>query len=233
MIVGLDVGNSAIKSAEFLDDDIGEVTFWHSFAELKKQYPQAKFFVCSVGMAAKAILRELPGSRFFTTQTPTPLLLNYQTPETLGPDRLAAGVGGWVEFPNKNLLIIDGGTCITYDVVTNEGVFEGGIISPGISLRLKSMHTFTDALPDLSPTKNYPYIGKTTAECMQAGAQQGLVYEIEGFLNFFNKKYEDLQVIVTGGFVPSFESSTKAPIFASSKIVLMGLHAIWKMNEGI
>ena len=230
-VIGVDIGNTAIKTAEFLPNGIGEVQRWDSIDKMLQNNKDVDLVVSSVGARNLSFKPYLEVS----SQTKLPIRLNYDTPETLGSDRIAAAVGAWIRFPESNLLIIDGGTCITYDIVTSDGYFQGGIISPGLNTRYRAMNTFTSGLPLLEPSelKGDHLEGKSTEECMKIGAQMGLNFEINGILESFNKKYDRLQVVMTGGLLPSFESKLKAPIFASSKIVLEGLHAIWKTNEGI
>lgn len=230
-VIGVDIGNTAVKTAEFLVEEIGEVKTWNSTEEMLSQNLDVDFVVSSVGARDLVLKPYLE----INSQSRLPIKLNYETPETLGADRIAAAVGAWTKFPNTNLLIIDGGTCITYDIVTADGYFQGGIISPGLKTRYRAMNSFTSGLPLLEPCelKGDHLEGKSTAQCMRIGAQMGLSFEINGILESFNKKYDRLQVVMTGGLLPSFESKLKAPIFASSKIVLEGLHAIWKINEGI
>lgn len=232
--IGVDIGNSAIKTAEFLSGELHEVRRWESLDEVTKEYPNAYFIVSSVGASEKEITTILKRSLIVTPNIGLPISLNYDTPETLGSDRIAAAVGAWDLFPDTNLLVVDAGTCVTYDIVTADGLYQGGMISPGLDMRLKAMHTFTNALPlaDISSVEpNIDLIGKSTIEGLSLGASKGLDFEIEGVLNFFNKKYDRLQVVITGGLSFDFESIPKARIFASSKIVLGGLHAIWKFNE--
>jgi type III pantothenate kinase len=230
-VIGVDIGNTAVKTAEFFSDRIGEVVRWTSLEDVMHVHGSDKLVLSAVGKRNASL------EPYFeiTSKSRLPIKLNYQTPETLGADRIAAAVGAWIRFPGLNILIIDGGTCITYDVVTADGTFQGGIISPGLETRFKAMHSFTAGLPMLTsePLSEAQLIGKTTIECMRIGAQEGLNFEINGFLETFNKKYDRLQVVITGGLAPGFESKLKAPIFASSKIVLEGMHAIWKINEGI
>ncbi len=226
-IVGIDIGNTSIKTALFSEEGVGEISRWDTLEEVFSVYTHADFVVSSVGRAEK-----FPAF-WLSASTPIPLVLDYDTPETLGMDRLAAAVGAWSLFPDQNILIIDAGTCVTYDLVTSEGIYRGGVISPGLEMRLKAMHHFTAGLPELKlENVTNLEVGKSTKACMQLGASEGLKYEIEGFLQTFNKKHSDLQVVTTGGLLPSFDSDIKKPIFASSKIVLIGLHAIWKFNEG-
>jgi type III pantothenate kinase len=231
MTIGLDIGNSSIKSAIFFEDDIGEPEHWEKLEDIIQHYGNVQYFACSVGMKKSKIQHTIPGVVILDRDMKLPLKIDYDSPETLGLDRIAAAVGAWSLFPKQNLLIIDGGTCITYDIVTEHGHYLGGIIAPGWRMRLKAMHHFTENLPNLEPFVPEESIGKTTESCMQIGAYAGVQYEIEQYFEFFNKKFKPLQVVVTGGQLPSFESSIKAHIFASSKIVLMGLHAIWKLNE--
>lgn len=227
-VIGVDIGNTSIKTAEFFTDDIGEIRRWESENEILEEFDDAFFVVVSVRKNAP----DFPNSWQLSHESKLPIRLNYDTPETLGLDRIASAVGARSLFPKTNLLIIDGGSCVTYDLVTENGVFEGGVISPGMDLRYRAMHEFTGRLPRLIHSKNGINLpGKTTEECMRAGVELGLKNEIEGFLQTFNKKLPDLQVVTTGGLLPSFDSSIKKPIFASSKIVLGGLYAIWKFNE--
>lgn len=228
-VIGVDIGNSSIKTAEFLEGEIGPIEKWKTASEVKSAFADCHFVVCSVGL--KDSKKEFPNAFVLSHQSKLAFELDYDTPETLGVDRLAAVEGARRLFPRTNLLVIDGGSCVTYDFISSEGIYQGGIISPGIEMRLKAMNAFTDGLPLVKPgTPSWP--GKSTEECLQLGADLGLSKEIEGVLDSFNKKYSDLQVVTTGGLLPSFESNLKKPIFASSKILLEGLMAIWMINEG-
>ena len=232
--IGVDIGNSAIKTAEFLDSEIAQIRKWENLDQVSSEYPNAHFIVSSVGISEAELMTKLTSCTVVNAKMRLPISLDYETPETLGSDRIAAAVGAWELFPKTNLLIIDAGTCVTYDLVTADGVFRGGMISPGLEMRLKAMHQFTNALPLVDVDSDFEtsdIVGKSTKECIWNGAQSGLNFEIEGVLESFNKKYDHLQVVMTGGLSLGFESTTKAHIFASSKIVLSGLHTIWKFNE--
>lgn len=235
-VIGIDIGNSAIKTAEFFASEIGETTRWKDLDTIASRFTNARFVISSVGISNEEITEKLKNSLMLDAQTPLPISLNYDTPKTLGSDRIAAAVGAWKLFPQTNILIVDSGTCMTYDLVTSAGVFQGGMISPGFDMRLQAMHQFTHSLPLLDSvgySGTSDIVGKSTKECIWQGAKKGLCFEIEGVLEFFAKKYDHLQVIMTGGSVSNFESITKACTFAGSKIVLSGLHAIWKFNEDI
>ncbi len=232
--IGVDIGNSSIKTAAFFSSELGDIRKWKKLDQIVSEYPDSHFVVSSVGIDEGTIKNTFSECLIVNTNLPLPILLNYDTPESLGSDRIAAAVGAWKQFPNTNILIVDAGTCITYDFVSAKGVFEGGIISPGLEMRLQSMHQFTNKLPLVNSNFHYSVdnlMGKSTKECIWIGAKEGLNFEIEGILKSFNKKHDHLQVVFTGGSVLNFESISKAHIFASSKIVLSGLHAIWKFNE--
>ena len=132
--------------------------------------------------------------------TPLPIQNNYATPDTLGKDRLAAVVAANFLFPKKNCLIIDSGTCLTYNCLDKNGVFIGGNISPGLTMRLKAMNYFTAKLPLIERnTEGETFIGNTTETAMRAGAQIGLLSEVEGFVKRLEKKMGKFKVILTGG----------------------------------
>ncbi len=162
--------------------------------------------------------------------TPIPISYNYRTPQTLGMDRLAAAVGGFTLYPNRDLLIIDLGTCITYDLIDQHGVFQGGIISPGLSMRFRAMHEFTSRLPLLSPINSPPLIGKSTKQSIESGAVNGTLAEIEGIIEQYRNISETICVLICGGDATFFESFLKQPIFAVPELVLIGLNRILTYN---
>lgn len=162
--------------------------------------------------------------------TPVPVKMGYGTPETLGMDRLAAAVGAYEHFARQPVMVIDVGTCITYDYVNPEGVFEGGIISPGVELRYKSMHDYTRNLPLLNNRRADKLIGDSTANAMRSGVINGITGEIEYMISQFLLKTPDLKVIITGGGAKIFESKIKADIFVTLEIVLVGLNRVLDYN---
>ena len=163
-------------------------------------------------------------------ETPIPIKNDYGTPETLGMDRLAAAVGAWDLYPGKNILIIDAGTCITYDIINNDGVFLGGSISPGVNIRFRSLHDYTANLPEVKQNWDYNTPGSTTEEAIKSGVLNGAIAECDGFIRQYEKKYGDLIVILTGGYYKLFESKTKHNIFAVPNLVMKGLHRILRYN---
>lgn len=163
--------------------------------------------------------------------TPVPVEKLYDTPQTLGADRVAAAVGARSLFPERNCLVIDMGTCITYDYVDNRDRFHGGLISPGLRMRFRAMHSFTQRLPLVEPPEVLPaLVGKSTVHAMQSGVLYGLIAEVGGIIDQYRSIYPDFQVVLCGGDAPFFESRLKEPIFAAPELVLLGLHRILNHN---
>ena len=164
----------------------------------------------------------------FGHETPLPIQNKYATPETLGKDRLAAVVAASLLFPKKNCLIIDGGTCITYNFLEKTGVFLGGNIAPGLTMRLRAMNHFTAKLPLVERnTEGVELIGNTTESAMRAGAQTGLLSEIEGYVKRLEKKMGNVKVILTGGDGQYlFENINIKEKYFEPNLVLQGLNQI-------
>lgn len=235
--IAVDIGNSFIKSAKFVDDELTDKQVWNDLTELKGHYADAEYrwIFSSVNNKDEEIQQLFATVDYLilTPQTPIPLQVDYATPQTLGMDRLAAAVGAAHLYPEKPVLIIDAGSCIKYDLV-NAGVFLGGTIAPGLKMRMKAMHYYTKRLPDISDewqklTINSP--GKSTKECLVNGAFVGMLHEISGFIKQYLKEYEDLAVILSGGDAIHFESKIKPPIFANLNLVLIGLNRILNHNK--
>jgi type III pantothenate kinase len=162
--------------------------------------------------------------------TDLPIENLYGTPESLGKDRLAAAVGANELFPNTNLLVIDAGTAITYDLVSENNQFIGGNISPGLEMRFKALNHFTGKLPLISSKDNFSTIGKNTEEAIRAGVQNGIIFEIEQNIAFFNRNYQNLQIIMTGGDSNFFDKKLNYTIFVHFNLTLIGLNRILEYN---
>jgi type III pantothenate kinase len=163
--------------------------------------------------------------------TPIPLKNCYRTPETLGYDRIAAAVGAYTISPGKNVLVIDAGTAITYDIVTAEGEFVGGNISPGLEIRFKSLNKYTNRLPHLERPEERPgLLGSSTREAIQSGIVNGLLFEMDGFIGAISQEYPNLQVVLTGGDANYFEGKLKSSIFVNLNLNLIGLNRILEHN---
>lgn len=164
-------------------------------------------------------------------QTPLPFKILYQTPVSLGKDRIAAVAGAYSLYPDRNILVIDAGTCITYDILTADGKYPGGAISPGIQMRFKAMHTFTGKLPLIEPDDFYGLIGQTTHESMRSGVFNGVIAEITETIRLYKEKFDNLLVMMTGGDYQFLHNKLKISIFAAPDLVLLGLNEIFDYND--
>lgn len=165
--------------------------------------------------------------------TPIPLKVNYKTPTTLGTDRLAAAVGAADRYPGKNILVFQVGSCLTHEWIVGGSEYEGGGISPGLTMRFKALHTFTERLPLLSYREAPSLAGKTTEESILAGVINGMASEIDGTIDRYKEKYTELTVVLTGGDTNYFDKRLKNSIFALPNLVLEGLNIILRFNDNL
>ena len=162
-------------------------------------------------------------------QTNLPFKIEYETPETLGPDRLAALAGAFYHFPGEKILIIDAGSAVTIDFLSRK-TFKGGNISPGLSMRFKALHKFSARLPLAATTEKYTSPGKNTHEAITAGVINGLIYEINEYIRTFQNKYVNLKVILTGGDSGYLKKKINHQVTYMPDIVLDGLNYILEYN---
>lgn len=238
MNLAIDIGNTRSKYAFFDENQmvesgkIGDLVGLGSFlSERSSDFERA--IICSVNHSQQDLAEFIPVEKqvlYLNHLTPVPITMTYATPQTLGMDRLAAAVGGNYMFSNRAVMVIDIGTCITYDFINAQGVFEGGVISPGVELRYKAMHDYTARLPLLSDREDEGLIGTSTTSAMKSGVINGIVGEIEYMVSQFLLKSPDLKVIITGGGAKIFESRIKADIFVALEIVLVGLNRVLDYN---
>lgn len=237
----LDFGNTRVKAATYNQGSMVEqvaYTYEYSnqlFEWINNRMPYSAVIVSSVKdlttTTTHQILQLLPAKPLiFSNNTPIPIVNSYLTPETLGNDRLAAAVAAHHSYPNSNVLVIDVGTAITYDLTTLQGEFLGGNISPGVSLRLKALHRFTDKLPLVEANFSPPIMGKNTTEAIQCGVFQGILAEIEGIISKLTTDLGSLAVILTGGDAIYFVEKLKNPIFVNLNLVFDGLNLILEFN---
>ncbi|HER08134.1 MAG TPA: type III pantothenate kinase [Bacteroides sp.] len=237
----LDLGNSFGKIAVCEGSKVIESAGYEritsrEIAYFLARYPSLKgVIVSSVVNHSREIIDYLVN--LFTTcielnhTTPIPLENRYQTPDTLGYDRIAAAVGANTLYPGENVLVIDAGTAITYDIVTSGGAFLGGNISPGLEIRFRSLHKLTSRLPMLErPEDDPPLVGSSTKEAIQSGVVHGILYEMHGFIEAISEKYPKLQVVLTGGDAKYFEGKLKNSIFVDLNLNLIGLNRILDYN---
>ena len=239
MNLTIDIGNSRIKLGIFKNGQIVEKLVWESLRledliQLTTNQKVENIIFSNVGKHLPQEVLDFLGTQFrlyeLSTRTPLPIQNAYQTPETLGKDRIAAIVGAFELYPNKHCLVIDAGTCITYDLLRADGVFLGGNIAPGLDMRLKAMHTFTAKLPLVERALAQTNIGYDTKSALQIGACKGMLLEIEGFIQLLSSEWGEINVILTGGDADFFVKNLKSQIFVNPNLVLYGLNKILNYN---
>lgn len=171
----------------------------------------------------------------FTSSTPVPITKDYQTPHTLGLDRIALAVAAHTNYPGENCLVVDVGTCITYDFIDDKAIYRGGAISPGMEMRFKAMHTFTAKLPLVIESEVLPisYMGKNTVDCLKIGVFEGIIHEMNGFIKQYHADNEHLTIVLTGGNAQLLADRVKNSIFANLNFQLMGLYQILIYNINV
>jgi type III pantothenate kinase len=234
----IDSGNTRIKTATFSGSRLVEKYSFSTKEELKHFLNHQSFthaIASSVSVAGSTLLDWTTAKKKYllTHMLPLPIQIHYKTPQTLGVDRIAAVCGAEEIFPEKNTLVIDAGTCITYDFVDAHRNYRGGAISPGIEMRLQALHTFTERLPLISPDGEAALIGDTTEKSIRSGVLNGIVAEVEGIIKKYRELYPDLGVVLCGGDSFFFENNLKPTIFAAPDLVLSGLNRILRHNAAL
>jgi len=234
----IDQGNTFCKLAVFDQDDmIDFVKVENAKVETLKQtikhYSVEKAIISSVSdfSQVETLLKEMDiPTMLLSHQSVLPIKIKYTTPDTLGLDRIAAAVGAWKLSPDTSNLIIDLGTCITYDVMTPQDGFIGGNIAPGLDMRLTAMHRQTQNLPLLQRQDHPNTFGSSTNEAMQNGAEKGIIAEINSYMSTGYSEYGELSTFLTGGDALYFEKKIKNTIFVIPNLLLLGLLEILKNN---
>lgn len=209
MNLTIDIGNTCTKLVAFdgttpveeLRMESGEYFKLNDFCN---KYHFAQGIFSSVIDLSDDFKRSIDGLSFPVMQlvsgeTPLPITNKYSTPSTLGADRLAAAVGAFYKGRGHDLLVIDVGTCITYEFITASGEYMGGNISPGPTIRLKALNQFTDSLPLIERKGNTPTFGNDTETAIRSGVMRGIECEIEGYVNDFSSNHPDSLIYLTGG----------------------------------
>jgi type III pantothenate kinase len=230
--VVVDVGNTTAKVGIFNKHELLEEHRLLREKELKtfiQKIQASAILISSVSKNEDSLLQAAAhiNQKFILThKLPLPITNTYATPETLGADRLAGVCGAKQLFPSESCLVIDSGTCITYDFIDAEGKYLGGAIAPGLQMRLKAMHEFTSRLPLAEVKEQIPLIGNSTFTYLQSGALNGMQSEIEGMIVRYQQRSPELKVILCGGDTHFFENNLKGAIFAVRNLVLSGLNSI-------
>ena len=239
MNLAIDIGNTRVKIAVFDGDNlvfktVHEDIYPEKILKLSTNHSIKNIILSTVAKSLdENLVKTLKAKYFFielNEYTPLPVQNLYKTPGTLGKDRLAAIVGAYSLYPDSNCLVIDAGSCITYDILTDEGKFLGGNISPGMKMRLKAMHTFTERLPLPEDSETISEWGNTTDTALLNGAKLGAVLEMQGFIDLCHSQFGATNVFLTGGDADFFANKLKKKIFVHSNLVLIGLNKILNYN---
>lgn len=233
----IEIGNTLIKVAVFSDRELVVLKRFHpdevnAILDFIAIQPAGETVVASTGSLSDELndaLNQTGGYLRLERGAHYGIPMKYSTPETLGIDRLANAAQALALYPDRAVLVIDMGTCVTYDLVV-DGCFQGGVIAPGLRMRSKAMATFTAALPEVYPEGTVALVGQSTHASLQSGALNGWRSEICALAARFDDEYEDLQIVYTGGDLPHFEAAKKSRIFADPFWTLHGYNALYRRH---
>jgi type III pantothenate kinase len=237
--LAIDIGNTRIKTGVYegdrlIEKSVSEDILPEKLIELATNHNIKNIILSTVAKSLeKKIIDRLKKNYYFLeldADTPLPVQNLYKTPITLGKDRLAAIVGAYTHYPDSNCLVIDAGSCITYDILTSEGKFLGGNISPGVKMRLKAMNAFTENLPIPEDKITGLNWGNTTDSALLNGAKLGTILEMQGFIDLCTSEFGTTNIFLTGGDAVFFANKLKKKIFVHSNLVLTGLNKILNYN---
>lgn len=238
----IDIGNSYAKiavfdGAEIVEMKVAEEIGASQIEEILNNHPKIKSAILSDVRGQSQDISKLLSQRVYfielNNSTTVPFTNLYKTPETLGKDRIA-GVTAAVEmFPGQNVLVIDAGTCITYDLINSKSEYLGGAISPGINMRYKALHDFTGKLPLVNATGEIvpELIGDSTNNSIFSGVHKAVLLEVGAMVNEYQSAFKGLKIVLGGGDYFYFDKNLKSNIFAAPNIVLTGLKKILDFNE--
>ncbi len=234
----IDIGNTLTKIAIFSKDEVIAIEKHENLSDrlLEKFINNHNIIGAIVSSVTnkfpeleKIFTKKIPIIKF-SSSTPIPIKNCYKTPKTLGVDRLALAVAINALYPNQNVLAIDCGTAITFDFVNSNNEYIGGAISPGINTRFRALHHFTSKLPLIKINESYPIIGDDTSSCILSGVLNGVINEVDGYIDMVKLSFPDLKVVFTGGESFFFDKKLKNSIFVHPNLLLFGLNRILTYN---
>jgi len=239
----IDIGNTLTKIAFFDNNQLSHIEQTEklnksNLLQLINKFPQTDSAILSAVKNYSSKVNDLLKKKFknfieISEKTSLPIINRYKSPKTLGYDRLASAIGAEAMFPGHNLLVIDAGTAITYDIVTSQKEYLGGSISPGICMRYKALNYFTAKLPLLQPSRQVEIPGKNTELSIHAGVQFGTIFEMKGMIAHYKNRFENLKVILTGGDTDFFNKSLNESIVVNANLNLLGLNRILEYNKSV
>ena len=231
--ITIDEGNTFVKLAFFENNQMVFRESGVNLERVKELVSKCDRLIVS-SVKQNTLFEPLLSSKFVISlnpSTPLPITNCYKTPHSLGNDRIALAVGATANFPNNNVLVIDAGTCITYDFINSKKEYLGGSISPGIQMRYNALHHFTSQLPLLESVDTAMLTGDNTEGSIHSGIINGVLVEIDGIIQRYTNQYPDIKVIVTGGNAKFFDKGLKNTIFANPNLLMEGLNKILDYNE--
>jgi type III pantothenate kinase len=235
----IDIGNTQVKIAVFqqreliFKDRFAKDHLISSIQKIRNDFSITHAILSTVDILEKkelSIIKNLFPLIVLDHNTPLPFYNKYKTPETLGVDRIALMAAAATGFPDENVLVIDAGSCITYDYLNRKNEYSGGAISPGIDIRYKSLNTFTANLPRLKAVDEFSLTGDTTDNAIHSGVLNGIIMEIEGIIEQYREENQKLTVVLTGGDTIFLAKNIKSTIFANPNFLLVGLNSILIYN---
>jgi len=238
MILVIDVGNTRSKWAFFEKGELNSQGSYNNNEALPENFnaldKNVEVIVSSVSGITEQLSQAL--GRFskvlkFNETTPIPIKLAYESRETLGSDRVANAVAAHSTFPKRNTLVIDAGTCITFDLIDGSGVYHGGSISPGLNMRVSALNNYTEALPLVELATPKRLVGGSTEQSIISGVINGATAELNGLVELYTKEFKNLKVVLTGGDILWFEHALKNETFADAFFTLRGLQTILEYNR--
>ena len=239
MNLAIDIGNSSVKLGVFEGstkkyiNSINKLSA-ENLAKLVETYGITSIIYSSVAGGSK-ILTDFSSSSGLelmrlNQDTKIPVKIEYSTPETLGSDRIAGIVAAYNKYGNNNVLVIDAGTAVTFDILLSEGIYKGGNISPGLSMRFQALNNYTDRLPLVIPDNKYDIIGTNTENAIRSGVQQGLIFEINEYIRTFEILFKGLRIVITGGDGLFLSGLINQKVDYSPDLVIEGLNYIVNYN---
>ncbi|HEX9979579.1 MAG TPA: type III pantothenate kinase [Flavobacterium sp.] len=235
MVLAIDIGNTRAKAAVYDGNTLFRHAIMPAFGlaewlqAIVEEYPEITDIVTS------SVADTLPDApvpvHVVDYKWKFPFINKYATPQTLGADRMVLAAGAVLNYPGMNRLVIDAGTCITYDFIDAAGNYLGGAISPGIALRYKSLHDYTARLPLLKATVPQSHIGNSTSESIHSGVVNGVAFEIDSFINRYRENLPNFIIILTGGDTEFLAERLKNRIFAHSNFLLESLNQTFQYQN--
>ena len=234
-----DFGNTRLKVAVFKDGHLEDIIVLEdnsaaTIEDLINKYQPQNSILSSVvnhNQAIEAILSDRTNFHLLNSQTKLPFTTPVGKPETIGADRLALSAAAVHIFPKAHNLVIGLGSCVTYNFINKDSEFLGGGISPGLEMRLKSLNHYTAKLPLVGANSNVPLVGYDTVTNILSGVILGIVYELDGFIDEYRRKFDNFNVLLTGGDMVYLASHLKNKIFADSELIFKGLYALSQVNN--